>query len=72
MKIKYPLLFEMSKFGSHTYQFYSLKLKKIYRFPDCKKVFEVFSSNTAQLGCFTFHIKLSHGPKRTEAKEDSL
>ena len=72
MKIKYALLLEMCKFGSPTYQFYSLKLKKIYRFPDCKKMFEVFSSNTAELGCFTFHIKLSHGPKCTEGKEDTL
>ena len=72
MKIKYVLLFETCRFGSHTYQFYSLQLKKTHRFPDCKKVFEVFSSKTAQLGCFTFHIKLSHGPKRTEPKEDTL
>ena len=72
MKIKYTLLFEMCKFGSPTYQFYSLQLKKIHPFPDFHEVFEVFSSSTAQLGCFTFHIKLSHGPKGIEAKEDTL
>ena len=72
MKVKYVLLFEMYKFDSRTYQFYSLQLKKTYRFPNCNEVFEVFSSNTAQLGCFTFHIKLYHGPKRTEGKEDTL
>lgn len=68
----YVPLFEMCKFGSQTYQFYPFQLKKTYRFPNYNKAFEAFSSNWAQLGCFTFHIKLSHGPKCSGGNEDTL